>query len=503
MSQVKQMIAKNHLHSLREYIDALREIGEVVEVEREVDWHLEIGAITRRVNELGAPAPLFTNIKGITPGFRVLGAPAGISSAPGRYLSRVALSLGLSATASGKEIIEALVEARDAQGIAPRIVASGPCKEQIDLGDDVDLLKFPTPFIHEGDGGRYIGTYGTIVARTPDGSWTNWSNARVMLLDGKRMTGIVNPFQHLGMIHKLWKEQGKDMPFALCLGVDPAISFVSGMPLPKFVNESDYLGGYLGEAIDVVTCETVKLEVPSTSEIVIEGYLSANETTVEGPMGEYAGYLWPGAGEIRPVYHITAITYRHEPILPVVVAGEPVEEDHTVQGIPSAAETLVQLRQAGIPATMAWVTLEAANHWLVVTLPNTWKQQTGLDRNTLFKTIGDTIFKSKFGAVIPKVIVLNDDIDASNTNEVIWGFATRVRPVSGEHFFNHEATSPLIAFLTADEKFAFDTTKVVYDGLAPEEWGERLPRRTSFKHNYSTELQTRVLQNWEAYGYKA
>lgn len=493
---------KNHLRSLRDYIEALQAIGELQVIEKEVDWNLEIGAITRRVYELGAPAPLFTRIKGIERGFRVLGAPAGISSARGRYLSRIALSLGLPASSSGREIIEELVAAREVQGIPPRLVTSGPCKEHIDLGEAVDLLKFPTPFLHEGDGGRYIGTYGTIVARTPDGSWTNWANARVMLLDGKRMSGIVNPFQHLGMIHKMWKEQGKDMPFALCLGVDPAISFVSGMPLPKFVNESDYLGGYLGEALDVVACETVALEVPATSEIVIEGYLSATETTVEGPMGEYAGYVWPGAGEIRPVYHVTAVTYRHDPILPIVVAGEPVEEDHTVQGIPSAAETLVQLRQAGIPATMAWVTFEAANHWLVVTLPNNWKEQTGLERDGLFQKIGETVFHSKFGAVIPKVIVLNDDIDASNTNEVIWGFATRVRPVSGEHFFNHEATSPLVAFLTKDEKFAFDTTKVVYDGLAPDEWGGRLPKRTSFKHNYSPALQEYVLQNWAEYGYK-
>lgn len=190
-------------------------------------------------------------------------------------------------------------------------------------------------------------------------------------------------------------------------------------------------------------------------------------------------------------------------ILPIVVAGEPVEEDHTVQGIPSAAETLALLREAGIPATMAWVTLEAANHWLVVTLPNTWKQQTGLERKALFQKIGDTFFQSKFGAVIPKIIVLNDDIDASNTKEVVWGFATRVRPVSGEYFFNHEATSPLVAFLTADEKFSFDTTKVVYDGLAPDEWGERLPKRTSFKHNYSKELQEHVLRHWETDGFPA
>jgi hypothetical protein len=141
-------------------------------------------------------------------------------------------------------------------------------------------------------------------------------------------------------------------------------------------------------------------------------------------------------GELRPVYHATAVTYRSDPILPVVVAGEPVEEDHTVQGIPSAAQILVLLRQAGIPAPMAWIPLESANHWL------------------------------------------------------------------GEHFFNNEATSPLVAFLQASEKVSSQTTKVVYDGLAPDEWGERLPRRTSFKHNYSQGLQDRIVRNWHLYGFR-
>src|SRR5688572_25134288 len=117
------------LRGLREYLDALREIGEIVEVDREVDWNLEIGAIIRRCYETGAPAPVFNRIKGIESGFRVLGAPAGISRQPGLYLSRIALSLGLPARATGRELVEALVTARKKPLIPPRIVATGPCKE--------------------------------------------------------------------------------------------------------------------------------------------------------------------------------------------------------------------------------------------------------------------------------------------------------------------------------------------------------------------------------------
>src|SRR5581483_6600795 len=142
-------------------------------------------------------------------------------------------------------------------------------------------------------------------------------------------------------------------------------------------------GGYFGRAVEVVRCETVDLEVPATAEIVVEGFLSHKETAPEGPMGEYAGYLWPGEPSQRPVYNVTAITHRNQPILPFVVAGEPVEEDHTAQGIPSAAELLVEMREAGLPVTLVWTTLESANHWLVVTVPQDWRQRAACDAATL------------------------------------------------------------------------------------------------------------------------
>lgn len=494
--------AKVYMADLRDYLHALEEIGEVVNVNEEVDWDLEIGAITRRCYEVGAPAPLFNSIKGIEKGFRVLGAPAGVSRQPGLYLSRVALSLGFDARATGREMVEALVEAKKKRPLPPELVKSGACKETVLNGEKVDLLKLPSPLIHDGDGGRYINTWGTIVVRTPDEKWTNWSIARVMLLDERRMTGIVHPLQHLGQIHGMWKQLGKPTPFAMFQGGPPFAPFVSGMPLPAWVSEADYMGGYYGRPVEVVRCETVDLEVPAGSEIVIEGFISNTETAVEGPMGEYAGYLWPGPGSPRPVYNVTAMTYRDSPILPVVAAGEPVEEDHTAQGLPSAAELLAEIRDAGIPATMAWVPFESANHWLVVTVPQNYRKQIGYGSERLCREIGTLIFeKSKFGAVMPKVLVMNDDIDPANTAQVVWAFATRCHPVTGEETFNEESTSPLVAFLKTSEKTAGKTCKVVYNCLPPEEWGDRLPVRCSFAFNYSKDLQAKILSKWESYGF--
>jgi UbiD family decarboxylase len=491
------------LTDLRAYITALQAIGEICEIDQEVDLDLEIGAIIRRCYEIGAPAPLFTRIRGQSHGFRILGAPAGTSCQPGLHLARIAVSLGFPPETSAREIVEAVASSRTLPPIAPVIVETAPCFENVSTGAAVDLRKIPAPLIHRGDGGRYINTYGCLVARTPDGSWTNWSIARIMALDATRMTGIVAPEQHIGMVAKTWADIGKPMPFCLALGVEPAIPFVCGMPLPAQVNEDGRLGAFLGRPIKTVRCRTVDLESPASAEILIEGYLSLNDTADEGPMGEYAGYLWTGEAIKRPVYNVTALSYRKDAILPVVAAGEPVEENHTAWGIMSAAEILHQLRAAGLPISFAWVPLEAAIHWLVITVPRDWRRRSGAsDSKAICQRIGEEVFSSKAGANLPKVIVLNDDVDPTNLKELVWAFATRCHPTLGSIVFNEADTSPLVAYLRKNEKMSATTAKVVYDCLPPEEWGEYLPERSSFHYAYPPEIVTRVLESWSAYGYR-
>ncbi len=495
-------IPSHRLKSLRDYVDALQAIDELQVIEREVELDLEIGAICRRCYETGASAPLFTNIRGVEKGFRVLGAPAGLSSKRGQRLARLALSLGLPPTAAGRDLVEALVAARAKAPLPPRSVQTGPCKENIRLGEQVDLTRLPAPLLHEGDGGRYINTYGVFVAQTVDKTWTNWSVARAMLSDKNHMTGIVAPNQHLGMVFQTWKDAGRDMPFALALGAEPALPFVGGMPLPAHVNEADYLGAYFGEPIEVVPCETVALTVPATTEIVLEGTLSATETAPEGPMGEYAGYLWTGESSPRPRYHVTAMTYRNDPILPISVAGEPTEENHTAWGVPNAAEIVYELRQAGFPVVMAWSPFESALHWCVITVERGWRAKMGMDASAFCRAVGEILLKGKAGGGLPKYLIMNDDIDPTNTAEVVWAFATRNHPGSqGEELFDNENTTPLVAFLKKNEKANAHMTKVVYNCLPPDDWEDKLPKRASFAHDYAPELQRKVLQNWAAYGF--
>jgi UbiD family decarboxylase len=486
------------LKCLREYIEALRALGEIQEVDVEVDWDLEMGAIIRRSYELKAPAPLFNRIKGIEPGFRVLGAPAGLSRKNG--LARLALSLGLSPRADARQMVEGLAAVHDKPPIAPRLVAHGPCKQNKLIGAEVDLWRLPTPLIHEGDGGRYLNTWGTIVVRTPDRKWTNWSISRVMVIGKNTMTGIIIPRQHLGMIHAQWRALKQPMPFALALGTEPALPFVAGMPLDENVDEAGFLGAYFGEPIDVVACETVDLQAPATAEIIIEGTVSAEETAIEGPMGEYSGYLSPGGGKPGPIYHVSAMTYRDRPILPVVAAGEPVEENHTCWGLTISAQILWELRGQGLPITMCWCPFPSAAHWLVITVDRSWKPQ--FRASELVHTLAARLFATRSGGYVPKVILLDDDIDATNLDEVVWAFATRCHPANGHVLFSEQSILPLVAYLTPEERRQARGAKVIYNGLTPDDLPpDQLPRRSSFRFLWPQEIQDKVLSNWANYGF--
>ena len=489
-----------HYRSLREHIDLLRGIGELCEVNQEVDWNLEIGAITRRVYETGGPAVLFNKIKDIAPGFRVLGAPAGASARPGQPMARVATSIGLQPTATAVEIVEALARAHDLAPIPPRRVASAPCKQHILLGDAVDLTRLPAPFIHQHDGGRFLNTWGTTVTRTPDGDWTNWTVSRSMLRDRASLVGPAGPSKHIGIMLAAWKAVGRPMPFAISLGHDPVIPFVAGMPLGDGVNEADFIGGYLGEPIEVVACETNDLAVPASSEIVVEGEVALDEVSPEGPMAEFPGYIFPKDQHMCPVFRVTALTFRDDPILPVVACGTPPEENHTCWGIAIAASVLAELRHSGWPVTTCFLPFDAACHLMVITVPSDYLQRSAEKTNTAFcKALAEFVFRLRGGANVPRLMIVGDDIDPSNTHEVLWALSTRCHPGSGELTFPHLAANPRDAFLRADEKAAMFTTKAVFDCLPREEWGrDESPIRASFERVYPPDLQARILRDWTA-----
>jgi UbiD family decarboxylase len=487
---------RKHLKSLREYLEVLTELGDVREIAAPVDTHLEIGAVIRHSVETAGPAPLFTNVRGYPAGFRVLGAPGAYSSLPHARWARAAVSLGLDPDTHPLDLVAELAAARDGQPIPPVVIDSAPCQEHVYLGDEATLDRLPVPLIHDGDGGRYINTWGTIVVRTPDGSWTNWSISRIMMVDGKRMSGLIMPLQDIGRIYRMWQDRGEPMPFALAQGCEPAVPYICGMGLPSGVDEAGYLGAHFGEPLEVVRCKTVDLEVPATAEIVIEGHVALGETATEGPMGEFLGYL-AGTPQPRPVYHISAITHRTDPILPVVSAGKPVDEDHTVVGLTYAADALHRLRAAGLPVTAAWILPESAVQLLAVTVPRDWAQRSmATNTRMLTRAVAAVVMQPKISFWVTRVMVLDDDLDPTDLRDVMWAWTTRSHPTRGQVPLEDQRITPLHLFYSQEERGGAGGTKMAYDCLLDPDPVAR-PRSTAFKDNFPSEIQRRALAVWD------
>jgi 4-hydroxy-3-polyprenylbenzoate decarboxylase len=483
------------LRDLRDYLDALDKLGDLRVIDREVDPDLEVGATIRLSYERRAAAPLFTRVAGAEKsGCRVLGAPAGLSAAPGKPYARVALSLGLRADTRPQQILEHLAAATARAPIPPVVVEAGACQQNILLGERASLADFPKPVLHEGDGGPYVNTWGTIVARTPDEGFTSWSIARIMAMDDTHLTGLVAPGQHIHYVWSQWAALGKPMPFAIVQGGHPAIPFVSGMPLPNDVEEVGYLGALLGRPVELVRCQTNDLLVPADAEIVIEGHLSITRDALEGPMGEYAGYQ-PDETSAQPIYTIDAITFRDDPIWPAVAEGEPVDEYHTVTGLTGSAECLGALRAAGLPVTTAWAPPESAMHCLVITVNSTWRDALpGITTEELTRRIFEVVRGRRFSHHIPRFVVLDDDIDPANPAELGWALATRVHPTA-RLFTHHDQIVPLIACYTDAERHRGHADRVIHDALQPPLEQGRW-RRSSFAHIYPENIRQRVLANW-------
>ncbi|WP_327708455.1 UbiD family decarboxylase [Streptomyces sp. NBC_00464] len=488
--------------NFRDFVDELLRRGDAVQIDRTVDPDLEIGAVTRRVYETRSPAPLFASVSAGDKGMRVFGAPAGLSSDEHGAYGRLAAHVGLPSHSSAREILEKLVAAMHADPVPPQVVPTGPCKENILLGEDVDLERLPVPLLHREDGGRYVGTYGFHVVQSPDGRWTSWSVARTMLHDRTTLVGPAMPQQHVGMIREMWRELDRPTPWAMVLGAPPAALAAAGMPLPMGVDEDGYVGALSGSGVEVVRTETNGLYVPANAEIVLEGYISADETGPEGPMGEYHGYSFPD-GKPQPLFHVEAMTFRDRAILPVCVAGVPPEENHTVWGTMISAEATDLLRSRGLPVDLAWCSYEAATCWMVVSVDRERLAARETTEEELVRDVAEVLFGSHAGWLVPKVILVGSDIDVTDIGQVVWALATRYRPGT-EYVFPDTPGIPMVPYLSAEQIRAGHGGKSVMSCIRPEEFsGEVRGGTASFLTSYPQDLQRSVIANWTRYGYES
>jgi phenylphosphate carboxylase alpha subunit len=473
---------------LREFIARLEEEGEAVRIEEEVDWNLEASAILRRSAEEGLPAPIFQKIKGYPQGYRLFGNSA-------NSFRRMAISMDLKADTHPRELVEEYLRRRQKQ-MKPVLVSNGPCKENIHTGADVNLLEFPIPMQHEGDGGRYIGTWHVTIVKDPDSDWVNWGMYRHML-QSKNAVGILQASlaKHLAIIRdRSYLPKKKAMEVAIAIGVEPISAMCAASPLPVGVSEVDVVGGIRGEPVELVKCETVDLAVPATAEIVIEGEIRPDDTMDEGPFGEFTGYMG-GAREPRPVIRVSAITHRNDPILTCSCSGIPVD-DNAVFSMTKAAEILELMRAEGKPVTGVFVPLVTTHMLAIVAVNKAHYPGVAEDIAHLIWASGS------IGHETPYVIIVDDDADPFNLNEVCHALITKCHPTRGIVRLEHSPVISIVPWLDREERKARLGARAYFDCTWPLDWDPAdVPKRISFKQSYPAEVQKKALDIWRKHGY--
>ncbi len=401
---------------LREWIDAVGRAGELREV-RGAHWDLEIGTIVDLYQRrMGLPALLFDEIAEYPAGWRVLANTL-------TSQSRVALTLGLPLQTDARGIVNAWRRyARQYPTIPCRTVSDGPVNEVVETGDRVDILQFPSPRWHAKDGGRYIGTGCLVLQRDPDSAWVNVGVYRVQVHDGRRAGLYISPGKHGRLIMEKYWAQGRPCPVAVSLGHDPLAFFVAGLEVPYGTSELEVVGGVRGEPSEVLQSEFTNLPIPARSEAVLEGEIHPDDHRDEGPFGEWLGYY---AGGTRPasVIRVTAVRRRRDPIMMGNLPAKPPNDDTYYRGFLRAAAVWGELEGAGIPGiSMVWC--HEAGGSRMFTIIALRQMYAGHAKQTALVAA-----QCHAGAYANRwTVVVDDDVDATNTNEVLWAMCSRVDP---------------------------------------------------------------------------
>jgi len=327
------MMKKNY-KDLHEFISHLEMEGQLLRIKDPVSNILEITEITDRMSKMpgGGKALFFEKVKGynfpvITNQFgsiRRINMALGSSSLD-ELAGRLHSIINMKPPVTLMDKIKLLPELLSMSRFLPRVRKGvAPCQEVILTGDEVDLTKLPVLFCWPGDGGPFI-TLPVVFTRSLSDGKRNAGMYRMQIFD-KRTTGMHWHIHKDGAHHyHEYKKAGKRMEVAVAVGTDPAVTYAATAPLPRGVDEMLLAGFIRRKPVEMVKCVTVDLEVPANAEFILEGYVDPDELRIEGPFGDHTGY-YSLKGEY-PVFHVTAITHRKNPIYSATIVGKPPMED--------------------------------------------------------------------------------------------------------------------------------------------------------------------------------
>ncbi|MGH8648228.1 MAG: UbiD family decarboxylase [Burkholderiales bacterium] len=455
---------------LRAWIEEARKLGEVKDV-RGADWNLELGAISElNVKKESPPALLFEEIKGYPRGFRVLTCS---TSSPGKLSSILRVGVEKSHHALVQKLRgKPKAWQADAPNFDPLYVEKGPVSENVKGDGKVDLDIFPSPFWHEKDGGRYIGTGCCVVTKDFDSDWVNVGTYRVQVHDKKTVGLDMVPGKHGAIQYDKYMRAGKPFPVAIVCGADPLGYLISGIEVPFGMCEYNYVGAILGEPVSVVKGEVTGLPFPAASEIVLEGWAHPGDLRTEGPFGEFHGY-YPGKASKAPAVTVDRIYYRNDPIMVGSPPAKPPNDYSYSKAVMRSAMLLDALEAAGVPDVMAvWAhEIGGARMFNVVAIKQRYAGH-ARQAGHILNQCGVAAYMSRYS------VVVDEDIDPSNLQEVMWAVATRTDPVVDIDIIQRGMGSKNDPMYVAYPYTAPYSSKAIIDACRPYHWIDEFPATT-------------------------
>lgn len=474
---------------LQEFIRVLDRKGLLKRVRAPVSRDLEITEINDRVVKKGGPALLFENVEGhsIPVAVNLFGTPErmalaleveNLESLAGRLAEYI--EFVTTPPRSLWEKIKSVPRLAELAGFLPQSVSTAPCKEVVQKGEEVDLDALPIPKCWPGDGGRFI-TFPLVLTRDPVTGRRNCGVYRMQVYD-RRTTGLHFHPHKDGARH--FRGATQRMEVACAIGADPAVCFGATLPLPPDLDELLFAGLVRGEAVRMVRCETVDLEVPASAEIVLEGYLDPGERRTEGPFGDHTGFY--SLEDEFPVFHVTAITRKAKPVYHHIIVGPPVQEDAYIG---YAIERLfLPLLKLQLPEVVDYhMPFEGCFHNLV--LVSIRKQFPGHARKVMNALWG--LGQMMFAKCI---VVVDEDVNVHDLREVAWKVLNHIDPERDIQFtygpldiLDHAARQPGYG-----SKMGVDATR---------KWkGEGFIRKWPDQVRMSPEIRALVDRKWKEYG---
>ncbi|MFC1860937.1 UbiD family decarboxylase [Chloroflexota bacterium] len=403
-------------NDFRDYLDNLEKQGMLLKVTKEVSPRFEVAAGVYKTGTIGGPALLFENIKG-HPGWRVAG---------GLFISPKLVSFALQAE-DGKQIQRYLDI--EHQRVKPVTVSSGPVKEIIIKGDDIDLGKIPFLTYCQEDELPYHHA-GIQIAKHPVTGIQNASIHRMAILDKNTIGLGANPKGHLGLMIEEAEKQGKGLEIATVIGAHPALTIPGGGRMaPAGVDEIEIAGALRGKPFEIVKCETIDVLVPADAEVIIEGVLLPGERVIEGTWGgERGNYIllspWykamSGGKLVKEIYvlKVTAITMRQNPVYVAMTTGMAPAEDKFTEKWHIASD-IYQLLSGivPVPEDIRDINVTLGTHVVIAI----HKRDESTPRNIIYAVLATL-------KIIKRVVVVDEDINVNDPVDIDWAMLSRVSP---------------------------------------------------------------------------